>query len=164
MSRRFEPRTVFATTNPNKAWVAKELSSLLSQWKDWLTFTESLEDSPDYNPNTSTEALKDGRDNRRKHEILREKTLVFIGNNFVGYDFLFQNWPSHPHEDNTARLFKIIPGWVHRLETLIACLDYAVVPDGYWKAKGKQLADKVIEVGADKGADIAASWLKNPLG
>lgn len=140
----------------------RELDKLRTEWHAWLDAASAWADSPDYNPQTCTEAIKDGFDNRRKHATLREKTLVFIGNNFVGYDFLFENWPSHPHEDNIARLKRVIPGWIHRLDTLSACIEYARVSDGFWKSKGKQLVEKIIEVGPEKGADIAASWLKNP--
>jgi hypothetical protein len=158
-----ELRPIFSIVSPNKTWVVGELDKLRKEWNDWLEFARNLGDSPDYNPQTCTEAIKDGFDNRRKHEILREKTLVFIGNNFSGYEFLFENWPTHPHEDNTSRLKKIIPGWLHRLDTLSASIEYARVPDGYWKSKGKELVAKIVEVGPEKGADIAAGWLKNPM-
>ncbi len=161
--RKMEPRPIFSIANPNKAWVVRELDQLKKEWTDWLEVARNLSDSSDYNPQTCTEAIKDGFANRRKHEILREKTLVFIGNNFVGYEFLFENWPSHPHEDNTSRLKRIIPGWLHRLETLSASIEYARVPDGFWVKKGKKLVDKIVEVGPEKGADIATSWLKNPM-
>lgn len=162
--RRMEPRPVFSIANPNKGWVVKELDKLQKEWSAWLEVARNIGDNPDYNPQTSTEAIKDGWNNRRKHDVLREKTLVFIGNNFVGYDFLFENWPSYPHEDNTSRLKKIVPGWIHRLEKLSACIEYARVPDGFWTSKGKKLVDKIVELGPEKGAEIAASWLRNPTG
>jgi hypothetical protein len=156
------PREILTLVNPNKGWVVNELDGLLREWCEWLAVAQNLPDSPDYNPNTCTEAIKDGFTNRRKHEVLREKTLVFIGNHFSGYAFLFENWPSHPHEDNTSRLTEIIPGWIHRLETLSACIEYARVTDGFWMSKGKQLVDEIIKTTPEKGAEIAASWLKNP--
>ena len=162
MVRKFETRAIFSITNPNKGWVVQELDKLRSEWAVWHEVAQNLADSPDYNPQTCTEAIKDGFANRRKHDVLREKTVEFIGNDFSGYEFLFENWPSHPHEDNTSRLAKIIPGWLHRLETLSASVEYARVPDSYWKAKGKELVDKVVKVGPDKAAEIAASYLKNP--
>jgi hypothetical protein len=51
-------------------------------------------------------------------------------------------------------LIDIVPGWIHRLETLSACIEYARVPDGYWKVKGKQLVDAVMKA-PDKAVDIA---------
>jgi hypothetical protein len=105
--RKMEPRPIFSIANPNKAFVVRELDRLKKEWADWLEMSRNLGDSTDYDPETCSEAIKDGFANRRKHEILREKTLVFIGNNFSGYEFLFENWPNHPHEDNTSRLRSI---------------------------------------------------------
>lgn len=162
MRRKFEGRTIFSIANPNEAWVVQELDNLHNEWADWVEVAQNLEDSPDYDPQTCSEAIKDGFANRRKHDIIREKTLVFIGNNFSGYGFLFENWPPHPHEDNTSRLAKIIPSWIHRLETLSASIEYARVPDGFWKQKGKQLVDEVVKAAPDKAVEIATSYLKNP--
>jgi hypothetical protein len=162
MRKKVEHRPIFSIENPNKGWVVKELDKLKREWSAWLDAAVSWGDSSEYNPGTCAEVIKDGRENIRKHAILRERTMVFIGNNFAGYDFLFEDWPTHPHEDNLSRLRVVIPGWIHRLDALSSCAEYARVPDGYWRSKGKQLVDKVIEVGPDKGAEIAASWLKNP--
>jgi hypothetical protein len=162
MGREFETPAIFSITNPNKGWVFKELETLRVEWVKWLETAQNMDESPDYDPQTCTEAIKDGFTNRRKHDTLRDKTLVFIGNNFSGYDFLFANWPDSPHEDNTSRLAVIIPGWVHRLDTLSSCIEYARVPDGYWKSKGKQLVDEIVKATPDKATDIAASYLKNP--
>lgn len=162
MLRMAKPREILMLTNPNKGWVVDRLDELRAEWSAWLDISQNLSDSPDYNPNTCTEAIKDGFANRRKHEVLREKTLVFIGNNFSGYAFLFENWPEYPHESNTSRLVEIIPSWIHRLETISACIEYARVTDGFWKSKGKQLADKIISVTPETAAEIATSYLKNP--
>ncbi|MGO9985623.1 MAG: hypothetical protein ACLPIX_15630 [Rhodomicrobium sp.] len=162
MKRQFQVREIFAIVNPNKAWVVKELDKLRKEWSDWLDFANTLGDSPDFDPNTCAEAVKDGFDNLRKHEVLREKTLVFIGNNFTGYGFVFDNWPSPPHEDNLSRISRRIPCWIAQLETLNSCIDYARVPESYWKTKGKQLVDEIIKATPDKAIDIAASYLKNP--
>jgi hypothetical protein len=105
---------------------------------------------------------QDGFANIRKHELLRERTLVFIANNFTGYGFLFENWQSHPHEDVTSRLARRVPGWIHRLETIGSCIEYARVPDSFWKAKGKQLVDEIIKATPEKAVDVATSYLKNP--
>ena len=158
-----EPREILAITNPNKGWVVSELDKLRKEWATWLTVARNLPESTDYKPNTCTEAIKDGFANRKNHEILRERTLVFIGNNFLGYAFLFENWPRHPHEDNTSRLAVTIPGWIHRLETLSACIEYARVTDGYLKSKAKQLVDEIVKATPEKAAEIAVSYLKNPF-
>jgi len=162
MQSEFAARAILSITNPNKGWVVKELDRLRQEWAEWLEAAQNMGDSPDYDPQTCTEAIKDGFTNRRNHDTLREKTLVFIGNNFSGYDFLFENWPNHPHEDNTSRLAIIIPGWIHRLDTLNSCIEYARVPDGFWTSKGKQLVDEIVKAAPDKAVDIAVSYLKNP--
>ena len=161
--RQMDPRPIFEITNANKSWVVAEIDKLRREWNLWLETASALNDSPEYNPKTCAEVIKDGRANIRKHAVLREKTLVFIANNFAGYEFLFENWPSHPHEDNLSRLRKVIPGWIHRLETLAACVEYARVPEGFWASKGKQLVDRIANAAPDKAAEIAASYLKNPL-
>jgi hypothetical protein len=164
MPKPVEKRAILVITTSNRAWVVNELDQLRKQWSEWLQVAMSLPDSPEYDRNTCAEVIKDGRDNIKKHAVLREKTLTFIANNFEGYEFLFFNWPSHPHEDNLSRLVKVIPGWIHRLEMLAESIEYARVPDTFWKSKGKQLVEKVVSVSPDKAAEIAASWLKNPFG
>jgi len=161
-----EPREPLVITNPNRAWVVDQLDKLLSEWRQWLELAKRLAagpDSPDYDRNTCSEAIKDGFVNLHKHETLREKTLVLIANHFSGYAFLFANWPTPPHEANTTRLIKIVPGWIHRLETLSACIEYARVTDGFWTSMAKELVDQVVKTTPDKAAEIATSYLKNPL-
>ena len=162
MPRKFEARQIFSITNSNKGWVVQELDKLRDEWARWLEVAQNLGESSDYDPRTHTESIKDGFVNRRRHYVLREKTLVFIGNNFSGYEFLFMKWPPYPHEDCTSRLANIIPSWIHRLETLSSSIEYARVPEGFWKEKGKQLVDEVVKAAPEKAAEIAASYLKNP--
>lgn len=153
----------FEFSNPNKAWVVVETDSLLQQWRDWFTAVQSFPDSPDYDSNLETEALRHGRDKLNQHIILREKTLVFLRNNFNGFEFMVDEWSDHPHESNTSALTRRIPVWIHRLEMLQASIDYARVPDGFWTEKGKDLASFIFKEGPQKGAEVAASWLKNPF-
>jgi hypothetical protein len=75
---------------------------------------------------------------------MREKTLVFIGNYFEGYGFLFANWPTYPYENNIGRLIDIVPSWIQRLDTLSECIEYARVTDGFLKAKAKQLVEQIV--------------------
>lgn len=160
MRREVQRREPLSFVNPNRPQVVEQLDQLLAEWRAWLEVVENLPDSPEYDPNTCAEVIKDGRANIRKHDILREKTLVFIANNFEGYEFLFANWPDYPHEYNLARKREIVPGWIHRLETLQACIEYARVPDGYWKARGKQLVESLSGKGPEKAVEIAAAALK----
>lgn len=154
----------FEVLNPNRAWCAKEVDRLLDEWRSWGRVVENLEDSPDYNPRTSSEAIKDGWDNLRKHEILREKTLVFLRNHFRGAEFVLEKWPDHPHENVTSRLKGRVREWIHRLEMLQASLEYARVPDGFWKEKGKELVSAIAKSAPEKAVEIAAAALKNPMG
>lgn len=164
MRRPVQERTIFSITNPNKAWVVNELDKIRGEWADWSKFVANLEDSPDYDPKTCSVAVKDGYENLRAHEVLREKTLTFIGNNFSGYDFLLSGWPNHPHESVTTRLARRVGAWNQRLEILAATIEYARVPDGFWTEQGKQFVTTLAKTTPDKAVEIAASWLKNPTG
>jgi len=157
-----KPRELLTITSPNKGWVVNKLDELSREWERWLETVRHLPDSPDYNPQTCKEAIKDGFAIRQLHHVLRDKTLVFIGNHFSGYEFLFENWPSFPHEANTVRLANIVPDWIRRLHTLSQSIEYARVTDGFWREKGKQLADAIVKA-PDKAAEIAAAFLKNPM-
>src|SRR6266567_472394 len=159
-----EPREILTISIPNKGWVVSKLDELRRDWAAWLKTVQHLPDSPDYNPQTCTEAIKDGFANRSLHEILRERTLVFIGNHFTVYSFLFANWPTYPYENNIGRLASVVPSWIQRLETLSACIEYARVPDGFLKAKAKQLVEAVVKESPEKAIEIAAAYLKNPMG
>ena len=159
-----DPFPVLAIINPNKAWVSAELDKLMEEWEAWNDYSQNIEDSPDYNPQTGSEAIKDGWSNIRKHEILREKTLVFMRNHFSGAEFVLINWSSHPHESNTSRLKDIIPGWLHRLEILKESMDYVRVPDGFWKARGKELLETLSKSSGENAIEVVTSYLKNPMG
>ena len=164
MKMKKEPFPIFAITNPNKTWVCEEIDKLLQEWVEWYEHCQNLKDSPDYDPQTCSEAIKDGFDNRRKHAVLREKTLVFMRNHFSGAEFVLANWSSHPHESNTSRLKDIIPGWLHRLEILKESMDYVRVPDGFWKAQGKELLETLSKSSVENAIEVATSYLKNPMG
>ena len=43
-------------------------------------------------------------------------------------------------------------------------MDYVRVPDGFWKERGKEIVEVISRSGAEKAVDLAASYLKNPLG
>lgn len=153
----------FSIINPNKVWVSDQIDKLIKEWNDWNSYCQKLEVSSEYEPNTCTEAIKDGRVNIKKHEILREKTLVLLRNHFSGAEFILQKWPSHPHEDITSRLKNKIPEWIHRLEILKASMDYVQVPDGYWKQRGKEIIEMISKGGTEKALEIISTALKNPL-
>ncbi|PAR34067.1 hypothetical protein CGT98_18605 [Vibrio metoecus] len=156
----FQPLSI---TNPNKAWVNEQLDLLIDEWQLWNEYCASIEDSSDYNPKTCSEAIKDGFANIQKHEVLREKTLVFLRNHFVGAEFILNSWDTHPHEDVCSRLNKKVPMWLHRLEMLKASMGYVLVPDSYWKERGKEFLTVLSKSTAENAVDVAASYLKNPL-
>ena len=85
--REDKPFPVLSITNPNKAWVSEQIDALTKEWIEWNAFCQNIEDSPDFNPRTCSEAIKDGYENMRKHELLREKTLVLLRNHFSGAEF-----------------------------------------------------------------------------
>ncbi|MBD9481829.1 hypothetical protein IB229_02515 [Pseudomonas sp. PDM14] len=151
-------------TNPNKAWVFEQIDALTKEWVEWNAFCQNIEDSPDFNPKTCSEAIKDGYENIRKHEILREKTLVLLRNHFSGAEFVLNNWKPHPHEDNCSRLKDKVPYWIHRLEIIKASMNYVIVPESYWKEQGKEFLKVLSKSTAESAVDVAASFLKNPLG
>ncbi|WP_299146014.1 hypothetical protein [uncultured Tateyamaria sp.] len=165
MPREIRVQTPVAITNPNKAWVSSEVDKLIAEWSEWANFCTMLAtepDSPDYNPQTCSEAIKDGRENLQKHKILREKTLVFLRNHFSGSEFILDGWYDHPYESVTSRLSDRAPYWLHRLEVLKASMGYFQLPDGFWQGQGKKFLEALSDATAEGAIDVAKSWLRNP--
>ena len=164
--REIEKIEVLTITNPNKAWVSAEIDKLIAEWTEWHDFCVRLldeEDSPDYDRNTCSDAIKDGRENLAKHAILREKTLVFLRNHFTGGEFILTGWRRPPYENITSRLHNNTATWLQRLEILKASMEYVLVPEGYWKGQGKQFLENLSKTTAEGAIDVAASYLKNPM-
>ena len=149
-------------TNANAAWVTAELQKLYAEWIEWNKFAERIEDHP-YDKSSQADCFADGRDNLQKHEILRTKTLTFLDNNLRGHNFMLSNEYDRPFENNLLRLRDRVPHRVHELNILIASLQYAIVPDGFWKEQGKKMVEQLAMTGPEKAIDVAASWLRNPL-
>ena len=167
MRRDQAPLPVLAISNPNKAWVSAEIDRLLDEWEEWFEYCLALSkahDSLDYDPKTCSDAVKDGFANIKQHELLREKTLVFLRNHFSGAEFIYKSWPRHPHEDVTGRLAQRVPVWIHRIEILKASMDYVLVPEGFWQEQSKKFLETLSRSTADGAIDVAKSYLKNPLG
>ncbi len=161
MYNRIKPKRL-SIRNPNAAWVTSELAKLYSEWKAWHDYVLTIEDH-DYDRNTHAECYADGVENIRKHEILRAKTLAFLDNNIEGHDFMLSNQYELPYEDNMGRLRTKLPHRIHELDILIASLQYAAVPEGFWKEQGKKMVEQLATVAPEKAADAAASWLRNPF-
>lgn len=150
----------FKTTN--RTWVIAELEKLYREWLAWGANVARIEDHP-YNRNTQAECFADGVENMQRHDRLREKTLVFLDNHIQGHDFMRSQSEGEPFEDKLSRLRIKVPHRIHELEILRECLQYALVPEGFWKEQGKKLVQKIAEVGPEKAADVATSYLRNPL-
>jgi hypothetical protein len=150
-----------AITNPNRAWVVSEFEKLYAEWLSWHNEVVRLQDQP-YDRNTQSEVLADGEDNMRKHDILQAKTLTFLNNNIAGHGFI--SGFDGRHIDPTDLRLKIrVKHRMHELDMLRACLEYAKVPEAYWKQKGKELVEKLLNKSGDAAVNIAASYLKNPM-
>src|SRR3990172_8272241 len=122
-----------AITNPNRAWVASEFEKLYSEWLTWHNDVVRIQDRP-YDRNTHTEVFAHGEDNMRKHDILQAKTLTFLNNNITGHGFI--DGFDGKHIDRTDLRLQIrVKHRMHDLDILRACLEYAKVPDAFWKQK-----------------------------
>ncbi len=151
-------RESLALTNPNKSWVIKELDSLISEWRAWQKTVEAIKDHP-YDRQTQSEVSADGEANLKKHRILQEKTLVFLDNNIAGHGFIRGRDGTSTDRDD-LRLRIRVKHRVDDLDELWACLNYAMVPDGYWKSKAKEMVDKMAGKAPEAALDIAASYIR----
>lgn len=149
-------------TNPNVAWVTAEFEKLYAEWLAWHNDVMQIEDQL-YDRNTHSEVFADGEENMRKHEILQAKTMTFLNNNIKGHGFVYGF--DGGHIDRTDLRLKVrVTHRMRDLDVLRACLEYAKVPEGFWKQRGKELVEKLINKSGDAAVDIAASYLKNPMG
>jgi len=154
-------RVPLAFKNANTAWVSTELEKLYEEWVAWLAFVQTIEDHP-YDKNTHSEVFADGVENLNRHQVLAMKTLTFLDNNVQGHDFMRVQSEGKPFERTDLRLAKRVPHRIQELEVLRASLQYALVPDGFWKEKGKLLVDTLARVGPEKAAELATKLLRNP--
>ena len=151
-------RAALALTNPNKAWVSKQLDALIAEWRAWQDQVEQIEDQP-YDCNTQSAVYADGAENMKKHRILQEKTLVFLDNNVAGHGFIYGR--DGKRIDRTDLRLKIrVSHRVDDLDELRACLPYAKVPEGYWKAKAKDMLGAIAGKAPDVAAELAAHYLE----
>jgi hypothetical protein len=148
-------------TNPNRAWVVAEFEKLYAQWVSWQADVAQIADHP-YDRNTQSDVFADGEDNMRKHDVLQAKTLTFLNNNVRGHGFI--DGFDGQHIDRTdLRLRMRVKHRMHQLDMLRASLEYAKVPEAFWKQKGKELVEKLVKKSGDAAIDVAASYLKNPM-
>lgn len=148
-------------TNPNRAWVVSEFEKLYAEWVSWQAEAAQIVDQP-YDRNTRSEVFADGEDNMRKHDVLQAKTLTFLNNNIKGHGFI--DGFDGTHIDRTDLRLRIrVKHRMHQLDMLRPSLEYAKVPEGFWKQKGKELVEILLKKSGDAAVDVAASYLKNPM-
>lgn len=148
-------------TNPNRAWVVSELEKLYATWVSWQVDVAQIIDQS-YDRNTQSEVFADGEDSMRKHDVLQAKTLTFLNNNIRGHGFI-HGFDGTQIDRNDLRLHIRVKHRMHQLDMLRASLEYARVPEAFWKEKGKELVQKLVKKTGDAAVDIAASYLKNPM-
>lgn len=148
--------------NPNRAWVVSEFGKLYAQWQSWQQLADGIVDQP-YDRDRESDVFADGKDMMLKHDILQAKTLTFLNNNVRGHGFI--RGFNGQHIDRTDLRLRIrVEHRMRDLEILRACLEYAKVPEAFWKQKGKELVEKLVKKTGDAAVDVAASYLKNPMG
>ena len=152
--------TNLAIINPNRNWVVKELAKIVEEWTAWQQEVAQIRDHP-YDPSTQSEVFLDGEKNMQKHEILQAKTLTFLNNNIRGHGFI-KGFDGQCCDRTDLRLKIRVKHRLHDLRILQSCLEYAEVPESFWKKKGKELVEKISNMPADVGAQVASEWLKNP--
>ena len=148
-------------TNPNRAWVVSEFEKLYAEWVSWQAEAAQIVDQP-YDSNTRSEVFADGEINMRKHDVRQAKTLTFLNNNIEGHGFI--DGFDGTHIDRTDLRIRIrVKHRMHQLDMLRASLEYAKVPEAFWKQKGKELVEILLKKSGDAAVDVAASYLKNPM-
>jgi hypothetical protein len=153
-------RLTLALTNPNKKWVIKELDALIEEWRAWQEEVRKIPVPPrDPHYPIADDVLADGEENIQKHNVLQEKTLGVLDSNTEGHGFIYGG--NATRIDRTdLRLDVRVKHRVNDLEVLRACIQYAKVPEAYWKATAKEMVEKVAGKGSELATDIAAKYLQ----
>jgi hypothetical protein len=153
-------RETLGFIKPNTARVFKQLDDLIGEWSAWEKEVDKLPEHH-YSPLNPTRfnILADGEENIKTHRILQEKTLVFLENNITGHGFICGRDGSKI--DRTDLPLKIrVKHRIDDLDELRACLQYANVPETYWKAKAKEMLAKTVGKAPDIATEIAAKYLQ----
>jgi hypothetical protein len=152
-------RQTLSFIKPDTARIVKQLDDLIGEWRAWEKEVDKLPEHH-FNPlyPIHFNVLEDGEENLKSHRILQEKTLVFLENNIVGHGFICGRDGSKI--DRTDLPLKIrVKHRIDDLDELRACLQYANVPETYWKAKAKEMLAKTVGKAPDIATDIAAKNL-----
>lgn len=140
--------------------VADELDTLIAEWQRWQEEVAQIKDHA-YDENRETAVFKDGRENMEKHAILQEKTWTFVQNNIEGHGFIVGRDGQRIDRDD-LRLKVRVEHRLRDLRVLRASLEYAILPESYWKEQGKKLLANLGTKATDAAVDLAASALKDP--
>lgn len=146
--------------NPRPEWVKKEFTKLLAEWEAWEKEVAGTEDHP-IPEGTDNEIFKDGKGNMRKHASLQAKTKVFLDNNVEGHNFI-RGFNGNHIDRTDLRLRQRVEHRLDDLHELNGAMVYALVPEGYWREKAKEVIDGIAKKGPDAAIEIVASYLKNP--
>jgi hypothetical protein len=157
-----EPPEPVEIINPNRPWVVSELEKLYAEWLLWQEQIKGIVDQP-YDRNTQSEVFADGEDMMHNHDLLQAKTLTFLNNNIRGHGFIC-GFDGRGVDRTDLRLRIRVKHRLHNLNMLRASLVYAKVPESFWKQKGKELVEKLVKKTGDAAIEVAASYLKNPMG
>jgi hypothetical protein len=153
-------RLTLALTNPNKKRVTKELDALIDEWHVWQKEVAEIR-VPARNPldPKPDNILADGEANIQKHNVLQEKTLVFLDNNIEGHGFIYGR-DGTKIDRTDLRLDIRVKHRVNDLQVLRACIEYAKVPEAYWKTTAKEMLERIAGKAPDVAIDVAAKYLQ----
>jgi hypothetical protein len=153
-------RLTLALTNPNQKWVVKELDALIDEWRAWEQEVAKIPIPPRNRFDPRPEDIwADGEENIQKHSVLQEKTLVFLDNNIEGHGFIYGR-DGTKIDRTDLRLDIRVKHRVNDLEVLRASVQYAKVPEAYWKAKAKEMLDRIAGKAPEAAIDLAAKYLQ----
>ena len=148
-------------TNPRHDWVRDEFKKLLAEWEAWEKEVDQIEDHP-IPEGLASDVFKDGKANIRKHQILQEKTRTFLDNNVEGHNFILGFDGNHIDRTDLRLKLRV----EHRLDELCvldAALTYAILPEGYWTTKAKEVMDQLADKAPEQALNILGSYLENPM-
>jgi hypothetical protein len=156
-------RQTLSFKKANQAVIYQKLDALLAEWRDWLAELEEIPYPPvnPHNPVPFQSLFRDSQENLKRHRILQEKTIVFLDNNIDGHGFICSRDGSKIDRQDLW-LKDRARHRVDDLDELRACLAYANVPDGYWKATAKDALGKIKNMAPEAAVDFLAKVLQGP--
>jgi hypothetical protein len=123
--------------NPNRGWAVDELDQLYDEWLAWQREVENIVDQP-YDRQTQSGVFADGEAMMRRHDVLQAKTLTFPSNNIRGNGFI-RGFDGRGADRTDLCLRIRVKHRLHQPDMLRASLQYAKLPESFWKQKAKEL-------------------------